>query len=179
MRYLLIPLLLGCLVLSGCDGNRPSSNTPVTFTSGDGTVTVTTPGDWSKQDIHDEGDLELGNASEDCFFLLLSESRLDYAGTLEEHSDDTRSMLLSGATNVKETGPRQMTINGQPAIQYTITATLDRLNLVYLHTTIQTPDKLHQIVAWTTASRYKQYEPMMQSIIASLVDSSETPDAPQ
>lgn len=172
----LIILLFTIAVATGCD--PAGSSGPASFTSNDGSVTVNTPAGWSNYDSHDDGDLEIGNVSNDCYFLLLSENRSDYAGTLQEHSDDTRSMLLQGATNVTQTGPKQLTINGFPAIQYNISATVDRLNIVYLHTTIQTNEKYHQTLAWTSASGFTKHESELQAIIASLKDSSATPATP-
>jgi len=174
MRQLLrfTALLTLLTFITACGG---LSSEPATYTSTDGNVTVDCPAGWGQFDLHDDGDIEVANPSNECYFLLLSESRADYTGTLLEHTNDTRPMFLMGATGVSEEGPNELTIDGHPALQYIINATVERINITYIHTTVQTPESYHQTLAWTLRSNFAANEAELQSVIHSLKDSAAGP----
>jgi|GEM_PF-3103876 len=176
----LTALALILSMLFGCDNASNTSYTPGnsalqgqdagagTFLSADGSLKAQCPQGWAVADLNDDADLEVANVNDDTYLLVMSEFRADYAGDLAQHSSDTRSTLVSSLTNVTQEGPTELTINGSPAIQYKIIGTFDRTNIIYLHTTIQTEEKFHQVLTWTVASRFKKSEPTLQQIIGTI-----------
>ena len=44
---------------------------------------------------------------------------------------------------------------------------MDNINVVYFHTTIETNENFHQVLAWTLPSRLKANEPILKAIINS------------
>ena len=62
----------------------------------------------------------------------------------------------------------QFRIGGYPAVQYQLRGSVDKVKLVYFHTTVEGPNSFHQIVAWTLPSRLTKNEPVLQGVIRSL-----------
>jgi len=150
-------------MLSACGLGEPK-----TFSSRNGDLQVTCPSAWIVYDLHDDADIEVAHGREELYLIVLSEPKLGFLGTLEEHSSETRSALSETLANVQESGPRELTINGQRAIQYTIRARVDGVDVVYLHTTIETDENYHQVVAWTLKSLFSKKEGVLQEVIASV-----------
>ena len=61
-----------------------------------------------------------------------------------------------------------MTVNGRPALQYEIRATIDKIKVVYLHTTVDGKDFFHQVIGWTRPSSLEKNRPILDSILNSL-----------
>lgn len=181
MKLLPVTALAGLVFFAAACGNFDDPNAQGTskgsgkFVSVDGSVEIQCPEKWALIDLNDESDIEVGDNRNEDYVIVLSESKQDYAGTLEEHSADTRAMLVSGLTGVQQDGPTALTINGNKAIQYKITATIDRVNIVYLHTSIESATKFHQVLGWTYASRFSKSESTLQSVVKSLKEITPTP----
>jgi hypothetical protein len=90
------------------------------------------------------------------YLLVLSESRADFAATvdLHEHSARTREMLGKSVTVLSVRGPQEREVGGFKAVQYELDATCDATFLTYLHTTVLGRRAFHQILGWATRSRY-------------------------
>lgn len=130
---------------------------------------ITLPEGWKEQKgLNEKADIQAADSLNNNFMIVLSESKLDFNEmTLDKHSEATRSILLKAIGNPVVEGPTRLTINGFPAVQYKITGSIDNLNPVYLHTTIETPKNFHQVLAWTLASKYEKNKPVLDKVIGS------------
>ncbi|XAL99391.1 hypothetical protein OT109_17645 [Phycisphaeraceae bacterium D3-23] len=164
------------MTLVAC-GNLGSSS-PKTFHSVGKVLAVDAPGQWIDYDLHDDGDLEIAHRTKELYLLVLSEPVADFDGTAQEYSDDVRYWIHDSVTGMQETGPRSMTIHGQPAIQYTIRGTIDGISIVYLHTVIKTDGYFHQLTAWATAREFASSETVLQDLIASAREPGSAPAQP-
>lgn len=166
-RALVFPLLLAPLLVVGCSPGEPK-----TIKSTDGTSSVVVPGDWKVMaELHDEAELEVGQPVKETYAIVLTERKaelelLDIA-TIEKHSEITRTDLVSGLVGAKVEGPKELEINGMKAIQYEITAKLEGLDVVWLHTTIDGKEHIHQLLAWTLADRLSRNRPVLDGVITS------------
>jgi hypothetical protein len=61
-----------------------------------------------------------------------------------------------------------MDINGNPALQYEIHASVDEIQVTYLHTTLETAEHFHQILAWTLQSRFASNSSELQQVVLSI-----------
>jgi hypothetical protein len=103
------------------------------------------------------------------YVIVISESKEDFNDiTIESHSEFTRNALTEGLANTDTSPPARLTISGNPALQYEIRGTTDKLNVAYLHTTVETPKKFHQVVAWTMRSRFEKNQALLQEVTQSL-----------
>ncbi|HSA59597.1 MAG TPA: hypothetical protein VLJ37_07930 [bacterium] len=163
-----IPVYLLVLAQTGCFpfGSSPS---PFPLKSADGRIQITLPAGW-KQDraLHATAELAASNRAGEMYVIVLSDNKSDYDEmSLEKNSEITRTALLEGTKSPQTSGPQRLTINGSPALQYEIQATVDNLHIVYLHTTVETAGYYHQILAWTLRSRFEKAKPVLQEVIAS------------
>ncbi len=188
---LLVPLIHGCSLLKKLTDKQSSDSSKETnsldlsknwgkedssnHTSGNilksnnGSSQITLLEGWKEQKgLNEKAEIQAADSLNNNFIIVLSESKLDFNDmTIDKHSEATRSILLKAIGNPVVEGPTRLTINGVPAVQYKITGSIDNLNPVYLHTTIETPKNFHQVLAWTLASKYEKNKPVLDKVIGS------------
>lgn len=167
-----IVLILMPIVAGGCGFEIPTGGSDGTEVakSIDGKFQVTMPTGWSVQsELNDAADIQVANPFKEGYLVVLSESKADFEKpTMEWHSETTRTGVLESLTDGQVTvGPKSLDINGKPAVQYEIRGMTDGLKVIYLHTTVDTGDHLHQILAWTLTSYYDDNRPILDSVINS------------
>ncbi len=87
---------------------------------------------------------------------------------LQEYSDLFVELFQENLMNPEVSGPTEVTtINGYPAVQHEVRGTVNNLNIVYLHTIIETPENFHEVVAWTSPSRFDDYRAELQQVVQS------------
>jgi cytochrome c biogenesis protein ResB len=174
-KKVLLSLALLTLTLGGCNQatKTVSTTSSSAYVSENGQIQVNLPSSWNKtQGLNEKADLQVANTSKNMFLIVLSESKEDFkkAGKeldLQKHSDITRGILLKNLTNGKESQPKSLTVNGKPAIQYEITGTVEKLNVAYLHTTVETDKNYQQILAYTSQDDFTKNRPEMEEVINS------------
>jgi hypothetical protein len=162
-------LFIATFFVVGC-GQDTSSAEDAVVKSTDGQFQVTIPSGWSAQSaLNDAADIQVANPRTESYVIVLSEPKADFENpTIEWHSELTRTMMLKSLTGGQITaGPKEFQINGQPALQYEIRGTVGSIKVVYLHTTVDTGQHLHQILAWTLPSHYDDNRAEMESVINS------------
>ena len=130
---------------------------------------VEVPKNWSIQDdLNDVADLQVADSTTENYLIVISEPKIDFDNiSIEKHSEITRGFILESLKREKVSQPQNFTINGNRALQYKITGSIDNINVVYFHTTIETNENFHQVLAWTLPSRLKANEPILKAIINS------------
>jgi len=164
-----LPLFFTGLFLTFCFATVCFSAETV-VTSEDKLLQVTVPEGWQKQtDLHQEAEIQTGNPKKDLFLIVLSEAKMDFDNiTYEDHSKLTREPLLKNLINAKlESGPKILTINGLPAVQYEISGSVDKIKIRYIHTTVDGAKQFHQILAWTLPSNFEKYHVELEAVVAS------------
>jgi hypothetical protein len=134
--------------------------------SADGNARVHVPADWSElKNLNDAAEIQAGNKSKEQYILVLSENKSDLAAmTLRKHHQITRDAMLKKMTNVSASEPVELTINGQSALQDEITGTQEGTNIVFLHTTVEGDQHFHQILAWTSKSRWDEHKEKLREV---------------
>lgn len=168
-----LPAILAASVLTGCDPAALSGpGGPLVST--DGKSQVVMPKGWSKQtDLHDDAELQAANRRRELYLIVLTEAKQDFpAGTtFKDHAKLTLDSLqsnLSGAELVR--GPTEITINGRSALQSEIQGTIDGLNVVYIHTTVDGKENFYQLLSWTLRDKLSSNRSEMESIINSFAE---------
>lgn len=140
-----------------------------TVESSDGSLKITVPADWSAQELNDAAELQVGNEDQNAYLIVLIEKKGDLFGwNIQRHSLVTLGKLLSDVDLPKVSGPKPMTIGAWPAVQYEIRGAASGTNIVYLHTTIETPELFAQILAWTVPSQEAANRKKLESAILSI-----------
>lgn len=154
---------------SGDSNSNSSASNNVVIRSTDGKIQVSVPPSWkSTTELNDKADLQVTDSANGMYMIILTDNKADYSDMdLSKHSVGTLDKLTSGMTYSNKTGPTSLTINGNSGVQYEVRGEIKNLNVVYLHTTIETPLHYQQIVAWTLQSKYTEQESMLKDIIQS------------
>jgi len=145
--------------------SEPSANEIV---SDDGISKIVPVGSWQKaKGLHKKAQLQASNPLRDLYLIAFSEKREKYAGmTLQEHSQSTRTQLIKTLKFPVISGPFQIQIDGQPALQYEIHGMAsNNMKIAYYHTDVNSPLYFHEIIAWTTDSRFKENKTQLQNVI--------------
>ena len=175
MKHLL-PLTLLPLLLAACtqppkiEDYKDTDNGQVVesdnLTSTNGSVVLSLPSGWAEaESLNPEADLQAMNEQDNLFAIVLTEPKEDFDLDVKEHSDLTIGTLLENVEEPDVIGPTDITLSGMPALQYQVTATIEGINVVYVHTTIKTDGYYHQILLWTTKSQFRKSEQELMGIL--------------
>lgn len=134
--------------------------------SADGNARLKVPRDWSElKDLNNAAQIQAGNRLKEQFVLVLSENKADLDDvTLQKHHQITRDAMLQKMKNSSASEPVETTINGEPALQDEISGTQEGTNIVFLHTTVEDENGFHQILAWTSKSRWDAQKEKLREV---------------
>ncbi|MDR0266646.1 MAG: hypothetical protein LBJ26_00755 [Paenibacillus sp.] len=133
-------------ILGACGGK---DNLTV-FKSKDSKFQVSASNSWKNADgmLHPESDLEIYNPKKEKYFMALLESKEDFKdSSLQKYYDIVTESFVSSLENPKQGAVKEVTINGNKALQYTLEGTSDNVNVAYLVTVIETPTHYGQLMA--------------------------------
>lgn len=137
--------------------------------STDDRLQISVPADWTAQDLNEAAEIQVGNEEENAFLIVLIELKEDLFGwNLDRHSHVTLGTLLAGVDLPKISGPKPIKVAGFPAVQYEIRGASGGSNIVYLHTTVETPQLFAQVLAWTVPSQEAATRKQLEKAILSL-----------
>ncbi|MBF2078489.1 MAG: hypothetical protein IGR76_08205 [Synechococcales cyanobacterium T60_A2020_003] len=198
-----IALLLASAV--GCSRPKPESPPEASVTvepqseipappetvlvSSDGASRLTLPTGWQAENqLHDSAELQAANYERKLYVIVLSESKEalkaeepDTNWTIETHSETTRKLLedrLKAAGEIEVGDPVTLKVGAYPAIQYEIRGKLGDLDVVYLHTTVETSTHFHQILAWTVPETLAANRTELDRVIQSFQEIPESERSP-
>ncbi len=155
------------IVFSIFIGCKAKSKEPKVIKSTDGTFQVLVPGGWSdEKGLNDNADLQAGHRSSQMFVIVLGEGKqdLEEGMTVDQHSEITRNSLLAGVKSPAISEEKRLTIDGKPALQFEIRATVDHIKIIYLHTTVEALNNFYQILAWTVPSQWEKNKDTLMKV---------------
>jgi hypothetical protein len=90
------------------------------------------------------------------YFVVISESREDFDASVDlfQHSSLTRDLLGTTVRILAVRGPEERRVGGFRAVQYELDAAYDLSILTYLHTTVEGRRAFHQVLGWSTRSKF-------------------------
>jgi len=158
-------LFLACVGgLFGCD-----SSWDATLTLSDNRqFSITFPGDWqSHSGLNQKAHLQVVSKEKNLYLIVISEAKKDYPGvTLEDHSLITREILRGNLKKDIQGKEISRTIQGFPAIECELSGEMNQKYFAYLHTTVETQDHFHQILATSLSEGKSQYFSELKNITA-------------
>jgi hypothetical protein len=169
-------MLVIALAVPGCHGGKGSS---AVLTSPDGTRQITLPKGWKEtRKLHEKADLQGADPANETYAFVLSEKKESFRDmTLRRYSDVTREAFAKTLANATMTGPKELTINGNAAIQYEIRGATQNLDIVYLHTIVETKRFYNQVMAWTLKSQWDKNERPLRDTVESFKEVESGADA--
>jgi hypothetical protein len=165
-----------CALTLAC-GPRESGPATRKLISKDGHFEITVPGAWKEEkSLNDSADLQASHRPSEMYVVVLSEPKVDLDNmTLEGHSKLTRQALIDGVKNPQVSPPFAIKVGDMAAMQYEIRGSMDGVNIVYLHTTAESPNFFHQILAWTVPSRFEKNKDTLQKVVGMFREVPGTP----
>lgn len=156
----MLPFLISCDSFSA---------EPQTVTFLNHSFSVTMPASWSlRDDLNDVADVQMGDLIKEAYAIIISENKMDFNNmSLQGHSDLTRALVRDSLQNYRESGPEHLDNGKFPALRYRLEGTIDDLNVVYWHVTLETANHYHQILMWSLKSKFAGNETDFNSLIRS------------
>lgn len=180
---------LGSIVVVGAFAVRQVSqlakakNERVAVTSNDGWVRLKVPGSWHDMPSLNAGaSIRYANPIAEEYITVFSDARSDFRGSLQDFVETVTTRMEQNLEGADLGEPKSLTINGFPAIQVRLSGTASKVPVVYLHTSVETPDGFHQLVQWTLPSKEGTAFPVFMEVansfeLARPATSSSTPPA--
>ncbi len=168
--YNLLCLFFILMGLTACNqGMVKSQAQPIPVTFLDGMFSVSLPAGWSLMtDLNNDADLQIGNDQKGGYCIILSENMMDFDNiTLQQHSDITRSALRENLENYNESEVEHLQLGPYKAVRYKILGSIDGINIIYWHTTIETRSYYHQTLLWSLPSDFPANKSDFDAILAS------------
>ena len=168
--FLALSVLCSACGMDTGDGNGAAGKDGETvFFSTGGEFCLTAGADWASMagELHPEAELEIGSLAKDKYLIVIPESKADLSMALSDYTKIAADVTMAKLENPLMTGPVATTVNGREAYLAKISGTVDGLNVYYWLYTVDCPDHLVQMVAWTLKSRKESYEADITSIVQS------------
>jgi hypothetical protein len=158
-----------CLPMGKLSQKSSEQNNVKTLTSSDGQSQITIPAGWKEDaELHEEAELRASDRASEMYVIVITDSKQDFEDmSVEKHSELTRGIILDGLASPQISPASKVSINGYPGVQTEIRGTVDKINLVYIHTSVESPKNLFQIVAWTLPSRFEKNRSTLVEVIES------------
>jgi len=161
-------MLLAIMTLTPSGNASGQEEGPRTMFSMDGSLSLDIPAHLDTMELHEDAVLQVGDYYSEIYVIVLNDWKADLEGwNIGKDSYITLGNLLRSISAPIVQGPVMSVIDDLDAIQYVIEGAVDGKKIVYLHTTIETPDVFSQIVAWSLRSRYEENRMEMEEIVRS------------
>jgi len=153
-------------ILAACGG---IDNLTV-FKSEDNKFQISASNSWRDANgtLHPDGDLQIYNPRKEKYFAALIESKEDLTDyTLQTYYDAVTELFISSLDSPNQGDVKEVTVNGNKALQYTLEGTVDNIKATYLVTVIETPTHYGQLMAWTIKSKWDEYKDEYTNLVNS------------
>ena len=176
ISFLALGVLFMATLFTACGmgtvGSNPGQKTKDgqgIFISTGGEFQLTAGEEWQAMtgELHPEAELEIGSLAKDKYLIVIPESKADLAMPLADYTNIVVDLTAAKLTNRLITDPAPTTINGRAAYVSKISGMVDGLNVYYWVYTVDCPDHLVQIIAWTLKSRKESYDADIAAIVQS------------
>lgn len=172
-----VVLALFTISLSACATQAPVQ-TRVVY-SDDGISELSVPESWSSRaDFGRSAALRVADGGRDSYLMVNSYLPREIEPTsLAQFAERVSVALRDNMDKGRMSGPRQLTINGRPAIEYELSGYFGDARIAYLSTVMEgRRAPYHHLITWTSAEFYRANRGMMRDIVASFRESA-TPRA--
>jgi hypothetical protein len=135
------------------------------------------PDGWRQaHDLNETASIEAIDALRGRHVIVISDAVEDFVPemTVYEHSLNTRAELTNNIRLIACSGPERRTVGGFESVQYEIEGFFQQTRIKYLHTTVAGDRAFHQVLAWSTYSRYDRetFERILNGFTESSTDAA-------
>lgn len=176
---LLAVLLFASLIAAGCGeepirdvtgGEEDEITLSKSLISADGAFEMKVPESWEQQEnLNDVAVLQAADREKEAYALLIVDPRKPFEGTnLGKFADGQVQKFLESVTEPKLTGPELVIIDGDEALRYEIEGKAEDVDVVYLYTFMETPDRFLKAVTWSLAENYDDNKELLAAVTESI-----------
>lgn len=170
MAHRLLVCLLLVAALASCDpGDRGPGGTK-TITSDDGALQFQVPASWSEaSDLNEVAALQAGDPESEAYGVVIVDPRKPFSSMdLARFADRQMQQLVTRVGLANLSGPETVEVDGKPALRYQLKGFHNSVEVVYLYTFIETPDRFLKAITWSLASKFEQNRPVLEQVAASI-----------
>lgn len=150
------------------------------ITSIDSLCQLQIPKHWSLlNDLHEDATMQAGNLKREEYLIILTDLKIDFGGTLQEHVALTIGSMLENIEGAKAGVPEELIINGYSAIKNRIDGTVDFTKIVYIIHTIEGQSAFYQVLMWTLPSKENQAIQVFEEVISTFREIKTIPSQPR
>jgi hypothetical protein len=144
-------------------------DTSVVILSKDGALRIAAPAGWrSESNLNKNAELQACDAPQQvCVAVFEDDKKVTGAVSLDRFSRFVRGQMLKKLANSSESTGVSLQIDGHPALQFEIRGRADRVDFVYLHTSVETPGHFYQVMSWTSAALFPRERAVMSAVATS------------
>jgi hypothetical protein len=164
-------VLFLALSFAACKDKRPPELVTV-VKSPDGDREIAIPKGWKEdKSLHAKADIQVADPPDEMYALVLTDTR-ERAGNMDlvKYSEATRDAFMKSLVGATYSPARNMMVNGYPAIEREIRGSVQNLDVVYLHTIVETPHRFHQVMAWTLKAQWEKNKDTLEAVTESFRD---------
>lgn len=148
-------------VPSSPDSDKDAGTT--TLKSDDKTLEITVPSYMTTElELSAEAEIQASRAAQEDYLIVLHERKDTFEDgfTMEDFHTAINDNMTNTLANPVQTEPKQIKVNGQPAIQYEVTGEVDKVKVAYLVTLVETDEHYTQVLFWTLQNRMDEKRDM-------------------
>jgi acyl carrier protein len=154
---------------------KTASEKKKTVASKDGRIRLEVPATWREMpDLHEDAQVQAGNALLDQYVMVLEDLKSDYTGSLQQFDALIIGQMKEKMVDCEVSEPEARPIGSYPALHRRLTGTVDTIKVVYHIALVETDAGFYQIMRWTTPSR----ESSVQTVFREIADSFTSNDGP-
>ena len=161
------------LALAACDRGGSPPDLPggsKTITSTDGALQFRVPASWSEQsDLNPAAALQAADLDREAYGVVIEDPREPFkAMDLGKFADTEMQKLVTRVGLANLAGPKLVEVDGNQAVQYRIRGLYNEVEVVYLYTFVETPDRFLKVVTWSLADKFEDNRPILEEVTTSV-----------
>lgn len=136
--------------------------------SKDSVAQFNVPESWSEMDsLNPVANLQVGNLKEEKYLLNISEKKTSFSDsmTLKDYYNIITQNMSTAVVNANLTDPKEITINGNKALQFELSGEVEKIKVSYLITIIDAEKHFHQVLTWTLMDKFNEYKGEYSDIV--------------
>lgn len=157
-------------LLASCGRGDPEPRGFKRVASPDGALEFRVPASWTEAtDLNEVASLQAGDTVAEAYAVVIEDPRrafasLDLAGFADRQMQ--QQVTRVGLANLG--GPETLTVDGKPAVRYRLKGFHNAVEVVYLYTFVETPDRFLKVVAWSLSPNFEDNRQTLERVSASV-----------
>lgn len=139
----------------------------------DGMSRVELPTNWKHYpELNDIAGIEYVNLAREQYFLVISEPRSDFTDNMDvySYSDLLMDNYRASLDNLQVKYLGEIRINEMPGLKHELRGEVDDVRLVYLMAALEGKTHYHQLVFWTSASRWERSRNVFEEVLETFTE---------